>query len=63
MYFYLKGTMLPSFMLYLVTLILAFNGCDLQGLDLQEVKHLQKIRDDLPRDRLSKVATRVDFLH
>ena len=45
------------------TLSLCYKGCDLQGLDLQGVKHLLKIRVDLPPDRLSKVATRVDFYH
>ena len=38
-----------------------YKGCDLQGLDLQGVKHLLKIRVDLRPDRLSKVATRVEL--
>ena len=45
------------------TLSLHYKGCDLQGLDLQGVKYLPKIRVDLPPDRLSKVAIRVDCYH
>ena len=41
------------------TLSLRYKGCDLQGLDLQGVKHLLKIRVDLPSNRLRKIPTRV----
>ena len=41
------------------TLSLRYKGYDLQGLDLQGVKHLIKIRVDLPSSRLRKVTTRV----